>query len=253
MGIGGVRVEVEISHRVADADLTDGPTRHKHTYNEHRKRVCLPQRRTESRGPKRQDVGFCVRCEHFLRAVQVRSTIPRRSRERDSTAGYSRFLASHGDLHSGSDGNYDQRGAVPKSLARTQNAPVVPTPTHVNRHLGSTYIRAHRSHGRDPLPTNPRNPPPTPCCQTSAHGDSTNLGVLIVQVVLFSGIILEVVKLVAVGVRVGVKLAPIHAVLALAGTPTGHFWVEELVGLQRIKKHGAPKQDGGVGRDELLL
>lgn len=77
---------------------------------------------------------------------------------------------------------------------------------------------------------------------------TTNLGVLVVQVVLLSGVVLQVVQLVAVGVGVVVELAQVQAVLALAGAGAGHVRVEEFIALQKRKKKGPTKKRGAMKR-----
>ena len=82
---------------------------------------------------------------------------------------------------------------------------------------------------------------------------TTYLGVLVVEVVLLSGVVLEVVELVAEGVSVGVKLTQVQAVLTLAGASAGDLRIEEFIALRnknnpnknQPKQHGVSDQQGG--------
>ena len=77
----------------------------------------------------------------------------------------------------------------------------------------------------------------------------TNLRVLFVQVVLLSRVVPQVVQLVAVGVSVGVKLALVHAVLAVAGPDADHLGVEKWIVLQHMERQDEAHLFSGAGME----
>ena len=103
-------------------------------------------------------------------------------------------------------------------------------------------MRAERSHIRTPqtlaallackVAGSPNRSQPHAHQPRGTRRGKTHLGVLVVEVVLLSGVVLQVEQLVAVGVSFRGKLARIYAVIALCGAPAGHLGVEEFIALQ---------------------